>query len=182
MSYENNTNNTEKNSENTTRRPVSIFDIMDMAMNNPSEFERYLNGVQERRQMNDKFTKPEKVSAHKATRRPPCPISMFNDCNRLITTNIREEGNLVFVMMELAGFKKENIEINYVDGMLCVRAERELSDDYAVSEMSPVKVRNIFVGRNHTMEDFKSSFENGILRITINNAPEKNNAGRLNID
>ena len=99
-----------------------------------------------------------------------------------IATTIWADGDLTYIMMELAGFNKENIEVTYTDNILNVVARRQLPSDCIVCEMANTKCRQINVGYNHTNDDFKVSYENGILKITINNAPAKKAVGKIAID
>jgi HSP20 family molecular chaperone IbpA len=183
---------------NNGKTPNNDMDAIAMLLTNPEGFLSMLEsaGVVEpcRKEKNEnncektnatpKSNAPQmKTNANTQEKKPHTTYGFpFHRATESIATTIWEDGDLSFVMMELAGFNKENIEITYEGNILSVVARRQLPVNCIVCEMSNVKCRQMDVGYNHTNDDFKVSFENGILRITINNAPSRKSPNKIVID
>ena len=93
----------------------------------------------------------------------------------MMKTDIRETDEGYEVIMDLPGFKKDEIEVQLENGYLTVSAAKGLDKDEAdkkgkyicreryAGEMS----RSFYVGENLTQEDIKAKYENGILRLSV---------------
>ena len=97
----------------------------------------------------------------------------------LMKTDVEELDNSYRIMVELPGYKKEDIEAEISDGYLCVHAERKeekeekgkgnyIRKERYVGSCS----RRYFIGEHITQDDIKANFENGILSIEVPKKPE----------
>ena len=106
----------------------------------------------------------------------------------LMKTDIKESKDAFEVIMDLPGFKKEDIKAELKDGYLTVTAE--VSKDNDISKNSDTSKdndtskedssryicrerfystcsRSFYVGKEVTQEDIKAKFENGILTLNV---------------
>ena len=97
----------------------------------------------------------------------------------LMKTDVKENKDCFEVIMDLPGFKKEDIKAELKDGYLTVTAETAKEDKVSKDEDSryicrervySTCSRNFYVGKELTQEDIKAKFENGVL---ILNVPKK---------
>ena len=96
----------------------------------------------------------------------------FNGIGGLMRTDVKEDKEGYEVLIDLPGFKKEDVQITLKDGYMTVSANR-------VSEVEEGKKflrreryignvsRSFYVGEVLTEEDIKAKFENGVLKITL---------------
>ena len=96
----------------------------------------------------------------------------FNGIGGLMRTDVQEDTEGYEVLIDLPGFKKEDVQITLKDGYMTVSANR-------VSEVEEGKKflrreryignvsRSFYVGEVLTEEDIKAKFENGVLKITL---------------
>ena len=96
----------------------------------------------------------------------------FNGIGGLMRTDVQEDKEGYEVLIDLPGFKKEDVQITLKDGYMTVSANR-------VSEVEEGKKflrreryignvsRSFYVGEVLTEEDIKAKFENGVLKITL---------------
>ena len=94
----------------------------------------------------------------------------------MMKTDVRETDDSYEVDMDLPGFKKDEIKLELENGYLTISAAKGLDKDetdkktgkYIRRERYAGNLSRIFyVGENVKQEDFKASFKNGILRITV---------------
>ena len=93
----------------------------------------------------------------------------------LMKTDIKESKEGFEVIMDLPGFKKEDIKAELKDGYLTVtatsNADKEEKDDgsrYICRErFYSTCSRNFYVGKELTQEDIKAKFENGVLTLNV---------------
>jgi len=94
----------------------------------------------------------------------------------LMKTDVRETDDSYEVDMDLPGFKKDEIKLELENGYLTISAAKGLDKDekdkktgkYIRRERYAGNLsRSFYVGENVKQEDFKASFKNGILRITV---------------
>lgn len=101
------------------------------------------------------------------------PFFEREDKLKVMNTDIIEKDNEYEFHIELPGFKKEDIKIEFENGQLNIHAknvrnEEEEKDGKIIrqeryyGEMS----RSFYVGEN-IEEDIKASFKNGVLLLTI---------------
>ena len=93
----------------------------------------------------------------------------------MMKTDIRETDEGYEVIMDLPGFKKDEIEVQLENGYLTVSAAKGLDKDEAdkkgkyicreryAGEMS----RSFYVGENLENEDIKAEFRHGILKLFV---------------
>ena len=92
--------------------------------------------------------------------------------NSVLKTDIKEKDGMYELNMEVAGFKKEDIQIELNQGYLKVTAsrtqEKEENEKYFRTERYVGTCsRSFYVGNNYKQEDIKASFDNGELKITL---------------
>ena len=75
------------------------------------------------------------------------------------------------ITCELAGVKKEDIKIDFVDSVLTISADKKVERNektkYLVCERNNQKFRRNLDFGNIEAESIKAKFENGILNITL---------------
>ena len=84
--------------------------------------------------------------------------------------DVIENDDEFIVQMELAGVKKEDVEINTEDGMLTIETERKRDDTlkYKRKEMYGGKYKRSFILPDNTStEEIKAELSDGILTISI---------------
>ena len=108
----------------------------------------------------------------------------FNDIDRKLygrrasremLTDAREHDNHYEVIIDLPGFKKDEITIELKEGNLTVTAAKGLDKDEKDKEgalirqerYSGMMQRSFYVGENVKHEEIKAKFENGVLTLEI---------------
>ena len=93
----------------------------------------------------------------------------------LMKTDVKETEDAYEVDVDLPGFKKEEISLELNNGYLTISTEKSLEKDkenkkgkmLRQERYSGVMQRSFFVGEHLTEEDFKASYENGVLHVMI---------------
>ncbi len=91
--------------------------------------------------------------------------------DRGMPIDVRETDNEVEVKASIPGVDPENVDIQYAEGMLTIRASSEESSEeqqgtWHIREMrSGVSERTITLPRSADIEHADASIENGVLRI-----------------
>ena len=94
----------------------------------------------------------------------------------MMKTDIRDVDGNYELEIDLPGFKKDEIKVQLDNGYLTISAAKGLDKDetdkktgkYIRRERYAGNLsRSFYVGENVKQEDFKASFKNGILRITV---------------
>ena len=94
----------------------------------------------------------------------------------LMKTDIKENKDGFEVIMDLPGFKKEDIKAELKDGYLTVTAETSKDDKTSKDDTSRYICRErvysncsrtFYVGKELTQEDIKAKFENGVLTLNV---------------
>ena len=102
--------------------------------------------------------------------------NFFNDGltsqSTILKTDIKEKDGMYELNMEVAGFKKEDIQIELNQGYLKITAsrtqEKEENEKYVRTERYVGTCsRSFYVGDGYKQEDIKASFDNGELKITL---------------
>lgn len=96
----------------------------------------------------------------------------FNGIGGLMRTDVKEDKEGYEVLIDLPGFKKEDVQITLKDGYMTVSANRvnevEEGKKFLRRERYIGNVsRSFYVGEVLTEEDIKAKFENGVLKITL---------------
>lgn len=105
------------------------------------------------------------------------PFENFNK----FKLDIRDEGNHYLVDAELPGFSKEDIDVEYKEPQLIIRAKREKEeetkkDSYVHQERSYGEFVRTFQMHNIKEDEIKGKFENGVLHLEV----PKDDTGRIN--
>ena len=93
----------------------------------------------------------------------------------VMKTDIREMDDSYEVVIDLPGFKKDEIEVQLENGYLTISAAKGLDKDetdkqgkYLRQERDAGSMsRSFYVGEDITEEDIHGKFENGILKLDI---------------
>ena len=106
---------------------------------------------------------------------------MMHDHN-MMKTDIREKDGNFILDMELPGFKKEDIQMEFKEGYLTINASRNTNKEDKDDEGNIIRqerfsgtcTRSFYVGEDITHEDIKASFGNGELKVIVpKEAPKK---------
>ena len=94
--------------------------------------------------------------------------------DRIMKTDVREKEDAYEVMIDLPGFKKEEVKIELKNGNLTIHAaktpdkEEKKEGKYIRQERySGNMSRSFYVGENVKVQDVQAKFENGILTLDI---------------
>ena len=94
----------------------------------------------------------------------------------VMKTDVRELDNGYEIIVDLPGFKKDEIEVQLEDGYLTIEAAKGLDEDeqekksgkYIRKERyAGACQRSFYVGDNLTQEDIKGEFKHGILTLSV---------------
>ena len=108
--------------------------------------------------------------------------NFFNSSQSMKTDIVEKNGNYE-MKMEVPGFDKKDIQIELVDGYLCVSASANKTSETNEKDDKGTIVRQercgdscsrrFYVGDGYKQEDFKANFTNGELTITFPSKVEK---------
>ena len=96
--------------------------------------------------------------------------------NHVMKTDIKEMNNGYELIVDLPGFKKDEVQVELKDGYLVVSAEKGLDEDekdkksgkYLRRERYAGSCqRSYYVGKDTTEDDIKAHFEHGMLTVTV---------------
>ena len=98
--------------------------------------------------------------------------NVFYESNyRSFPVDVEEKNGNYEITCDLAGVKKENIQIDFVDSILTIKAEKKVEKDekarYIVCERTNQKFRRDLDFGNIEAENLNAKFENGILKIAL---------------
>ena len=93
----------------------------------------------------------------------------------VMKTDVRELEDGYEIIMDLPGFKKDEIEIMLENGYLNISASKELDKDESDKGGKYIRreryagsmSRSFYVGDDITHEDIHAMFENGILKLDV---------------
>lgn len=93
----------------------------------------------------------------------------------LMKTDIMENEKDYEIVMDLPGFKKDEIKGELKDGYLIITAAREQKEEKKDSKGNYIRreryrgncSRSFYVGDYMRQEDIKAKFENGTLKLTV---------------
>ena len=93
----------------------------------------------------------------------------------VMKTDIREMDDSYEVVIDLPGFKKDEIEVQLENGYLTISAAKAIDKDETDKQGKYLRQeryagsmsRSFYVGENITEEDIHGKFENGILKLDI---------------
>ena len=99
---------------------------------------------------------------------------------RMMRTDIKEKGDSYELIVDLPGFKKEEVKVSLENGYLTVCAEKETEKDqkeknserYICKERcTGACERSFYVGEDLAQEDIKAEFKHGVLKLFIPKKP-----------
>ncbi|MBQ1306242.1 MAG: Hsp20/alpha crystallin family protein [Erysipelotrichales bacterium] len=101
--------------------------------------------------------------------------------NRVMLTDVHDKEDHYEVMIDLPGFKKEEITLQLKDGYLTVTASKGLDEEEKDKKGTVVRQeryagtmsRSFYVGENMTKEDIKAKYEDGVLHLNVPKKEEK---------
>ncbi|MBQ6655385.1 MAG: Hsp20/alpha crystallin family protein [Erysipelotrichaceae bacterium] len=90
-------------------------------------------------------------------------------------TDVRENEDSYDIIMDLPGFKKEEVKIALEDGYLSISANKGLEEDDKDKKGRFIRQeryygtmsRSFYVGKQVKHEDIRAGFENGVLTISV---------------
>ena len=100
----------------------------------------------------------------------------------MMKTDVRETDTTYEVDIDLPGFKKEDINVNYENGYLTISTSKGLDKDEKDKEGNYIRreryagsmSRSFYVGDAVSEEDIHAKYEDGILKLSVpKKAPEK---------
>ncbi|MCI5530890.1 MAG: Hsp20/alpha crystallin family protein, partial [Blautia sp.] len=102
------------------------------------------------------------------------------NANHIMKTDVKEQDNGYEVIIDLPGFKKDEIQVSLEKGYLTISAEKGLDKDEKEKDTgryirreryAGACTRSFFVGESVKQEDIKAEFKHGILKLFV---PKKN--------
>ena len=96
-------------------------------------------------------------------------------------TDVYEKDGYYNLDIELPGYKKEDVQMDIVDGYLNIKATHNVSDEEKDAKGNLIRSerrfgtcsRSFYVGENIKAEDVKAKFENGMLNIVLPSKEQK---------
>ncbi len=93
----------------------------------------------------------------------------------VMKTDVHEHDDAYEIVIDLPGFKKEELSISLENGYLSVAASKGLDKDEKNRKGRIIRQeryagsmqRSFYVGENVTEEDVKAKFEDGVLKLTV---------------
>ena len=95
----------------------------------------------------------------------------------MMKTDVRETDNSYELDIDLPGFKKDEIKVELDNGYLSISAAKGLDKDEEKKDGKYIRReryagamnRTFYVGDNLTQQDIQAKFEDGILKISVQN-------------
>ena len=96
--------------------------------------------------------------------------------HNVMKTDIKETDDNYELIVDLPGFKKDEIKVSLEDGYLTIEAAKGLDEDEQEKETGKyirkeryagACQRSFYVGDNLTQEDIKGEFKHGILTLNV---------------
>lgn len=95
--------------------------------------------------------------------------------NHVMKTDIKEMNNGYELIVDLPGFKKDEVQVQLKDGYLTISAAKGLDKDEEDKKGNYIRreryagstSRSFYVGNGVKNEDVHAKFENGVLRLSI---------------
>ncbi len=99
----------------------------------------------------------------------------------IMKTDVHEHDDRYQIMIDLPGFKKDQISLELRDGFLTVSAAKGLDQDEKSKEGKLIRQeryagamqRSFYVGESLNENDIKAKFEDGVLCIEVPKAEQK---------
>ena len=95
--------------------------------------------------------------------------------NHVMKTDIKEMNNGYELVIDLPGFKKDEVQVQLKDGYLTISAAKGLDKDEQDKKGNYIRreryagssSRSFYVGSGVKNEDVHAKFENGVLRLSL---------------
>ena len=95
--------------------------------------------------------------------------------HNVMKTDIKETDDNYELIVDLPGFKKDEIKVSLEDGYLTIEAAKGLDEDDQDKKGNYIRKeryagacqRSFYVGDNLTQEDIKGEFKHGILTLNV---------------
>ena len=88
--------------------------------------------------------------------------------HNVMKTDIKETDDNYELIVDLPGFKKDEIKVSLEDGYLTIEAAKGLDEDEQEKKTGKyIRQRRFYVGDNLTPEDIKGEFKHGILTLNV---------------
>ena len=106
--------------------------------------------------------------------RTPNPVFGKREKN-LLKTDVREKDGNYELVMDLPGYRKEDVKAQLENGYLTITASRGVNKDEVDNEGNYIRrerysgqcSRSFYVGENLKQEDIKAKFQDGVLQLTF---------------
>jgi HSP20 family molecular chaperone IbpA len=103
--------------------------------------------------------------------------------NNALNTDVYENDNAYVLAVELPGFKKEDVSVEFDSGYLIINAKKEPDNEdlkYLCREsFSGTIKRSYYLGEKFSADDVTASLSDGILKIVINKPKQEKQSSRL---
>ncbi len=102
------------------------------------------------------------------------PSTRWEKAGGVMSTDVKEREGEYELLIEIPGFKKENLNIEVEDGYLTVSAKREESGDdkYLRRERISSCSRKFYIG-DIPESEIKAKFDSGVLSVIVPKEKEK---------
>ena len=94
--------------------------------------------------------------------------------DRMMKTDVREKDDNYEVVIDLPGFKKEEIHLELQNGYLTISTEKNLENKeekegklLRQERYTGTMQRSFYVGENLTEEDITAKYEDGVLKVDL---------------
>lgn len=99
----------------------------------------------------------------------------------VMKTDVYEKDGYYNLDIELPGYKKEDVQMDLVDGYLNIKATHNVTNEEKDAKGNLIRSersfgscsRSFYVGENIKAEDVKAKFDNGILNIVMPSKEQK---------
>ncbi len=102
------------------------------------------------------------------------PSTRYERAGGVMSTDVKERESEYELLVEIPGFKKEDLSIEVEDGYLTVSAKREEKDDdrYLRRERISSCSRKFYIG-DIPESEIKAKFDSGVLSVIVPKEKEK---------
>lgn len=114
------------------------------------------------------------------------PIAPLDNKMTGFKVDVKDLGDSYLIEADLPGFEKENVQITYDQQHLTIQAKRETqsedkAENYIRRERYCGEFKRSFFIDNISPEGIDAYFKNGILSVTLNKMPIKNETKQIEI-
>ena len=103
------------------------------------------------------------------------PSARTTTDNSLMKSDVRDAGDHFEVLMDLPGFKKEDVKLQLKEGVLTFEATKRSENDETDDKGKYIRrerfqgtcTRSFYVGEELEQEDIKAKFEDGVLKVIV---------------